>query len=137
METTAINVTIMPHWVSVAEFAKRTGVQPRTVHLRIKRGALSCARVDGIVVMDVNATLVPRVRKDGKNRAAPFVWLPHLPPMSNLISVSEWCERNNLRGHNIYRSILGGRMRAWYFAERVFVERTEALGLPVKRIRKR
>lgn len=127
MNTMENTVTSIPHWISVKEYAKQARIQTRSVHIRFRRGVITGVIIDDVLVLD--AALHAPVRKlPYKPPQAPtFVWPLAMPPLSNMVRVSSFCERKHIRGHDLYRDILLGKIKAWHFAEHIFIENSPAL----------
>lgn len=131
MEQSPPKITRLDHWLSLEEFARASRIQPRSVHLRLKRRAITGIHIDGVLVVD--SKLSPPSRKLPKQFKAPnFIQPPEMPRLSKLVQMNAFCKRNNIRGHNIYRDIINGKLAAWYFAEHVFVEDTPELRSYIK-----
>ena len=131
MTQAANSIQHIDHWVSVDEYAKRSGIRNRAVYQRIKRKAITCARIDNWVVIE--SKLSAPIKQLPRNQiASPFRIFPGLPPLANLIRLKSFCEREGIRGHTLFSHILMKKIPVWCFAEHVFVEDTPQLKQCIK-----
>ena len=124
MEAVLPQVMCMTHWVSVAEYARASGIQVRSAYLRVKRGVVSHIKVQDVDLIDMAASPPARRMRHDAPQAPPFVWHAELPPREDLILASTYCERNTTRGHTFYRAMLQGKVRGWIMGDQLFVEKT-------------
>lgn len=127
MDQVTDNVIRVPHLLSVGQYAKAAGIQPRSVHLRIKRRVLASATVDGLHVIDSTASVPAKVLPRKMAKADALQWPAELPSPTRLIRVKNFCWQHNIRTDAIFTDILLGRLRAYCFADDVFVENTDAM----------
>lgn len=116
-----INVT---EWISVAEYAKRSNISVRTTYYRIGLGVICHKEMHGITIIDVAAT-PPLHKLPRKAQQAPaFRWKQEIPPSTELITASAYCQQHKTRGHVLYRSLLLGEVEGWVIAEHLFIHRS-------------
>jgi hypothetical protein len=109
------------HWVSVEAYAIRSKIGHPAVYNRVKRKAISCVKIDDWVVIDV--LLSSPAKKLPYHLVAPSMVQPvDMPPFAELVRVSAFCDRNNVRSNTIFSDIILGKMVAWCFADQVFVK---------------
>jgi hypothetical protein len=120
-------VETISHWISVKEYARQARIQTRSVHIRFRRGVITGAIIDDMLVLDNKLGVPVRKLPYKPPRAPKFVWPPSMPPIRNMVRVSNFCEINHIRGHDLYRDILLGKIMAWHFADHIFIENSPAL----------
>ena len=112
----------MPNWLSAGQYAASCGIQTRSVHLRIKRGVICAIMVDGVPIIDVAVSAPKKLIGRTEPKAKPFSWPVFLPAAHKLVRVSTYCERNNIRGHNLYTAIVCGEVPAYVLGGMLFIE---------------
>lgn len=129
------NIVVMSHWVSVGQYAHASGIQKRAVHDRIRRGVICSIKVDDLLVIDTNVS-VPSKRLVKASDKPTFKWPPQLPASHRLVQLSQFCNRNGIRGHDLYHDIFLGKWKVYCFAKTVFIEEVDELQNYVKHRRK-
>lgn len=124
MEAVVPKVFTVSHWVTVADYAKASGIRTRSAFLRLKRGVVAHARIQSLDVVDIR--LSPPARKLPRKapKAPRLTWPEGLPSAENLVLASTFCEMHTTRGHAFYRAILRGEVTAWLIAGHLFVEKS-------------
>lgn len=126
MERSPTSIICIDHWLSVDAYAALCRVQPRTIYLRMKRGAITGIMIDGILVIDAQrcppSPIVP-----SKTKAARFIYPPTMPEPRNMVQMRTFCERKRIRGHALYADIIAGKLKGWLFADQLFIDASQDL----------
>lgn len=110
------------HWVSAKQYAQAANMQTRSVYLRFKRGVICGVEMDGVLVIDAQKS-PPSVKLPYRaGKSVKFTWPADMPPFEKMARIKNLCEHHSIRGHDIYRDVILGKLKAWYFAEQLFVE---------------
>lgn len=124
------------YWLSVETYGRESKIGNRAVYQRIKRKAISFIRIDDWVVIDARLSR-PAKQLSPRQIAPPFVLLAGMPPYSELIRITSFCEREGIRGHTLFTAIILGDLPAWAFADQVFIKDGPELDQYVTHRRKR
>lgn len=131
MERSPTSIICIDHWLSVDAYAALCRVQPRTIYLRMKRGAITGIMIDGILVIDAErcppSPIVP-----SKTKAARFQYPASMPALDHLAQMRTFCERKRIRGHALYAAIIAGKLKGWLFADQLFIDASQDLRAYIK-----
>lgn len=115
------------HWVDVSAYANACGVANRAIVDRAKRGVITHTMVDGVRLIDMQASPPAKLLSAHATKAPAWQWPDNMPPKTQLVWVWRFASKNGVRSDAIYRAVLYNNINAWGAAGRVLVKRADAL----------
>lgn len=115
--------------MQVGAYAQACGVPHYAITKRIQRGKLAHVRIDGEFIID--ASVSPPIKTFPRKWSPPplFRWPANMPPKDELVWVTRFVRKQNMRSDTIYRAILFGEIPAWGVSGRVLVRKADALSI--------